>query len=320
VIVASNAFGLGIDQPNVRVVIHIGPIYRMRDYGQESGRGRRDGQPSEAIILIKAGRQEALQEQFRRPVRRVISSMDKAQIEQEKVDRFISGMKCRRIHLDQEMDGRLDRIRCEEGEERCDVCQKDDEAAAEAEELQQAFAAQEQMLDSAIDIPSSSIMMQGSENASPSSSIDAPSSIELPDISRFANQSPLYRPQKSPTSSVTGSDPEFETDLITIADQYEYKAQQAEREQQRKSIQRQNQQEGHEVWELERQLEEWSGRCALCFIRGHKDSRHSINNCVQRGSSEIRKGWQEMKKLMAKNYWFELFSCCFDCHVPQAIC
>ena len=139
-IVASNAFGLGIDQPDVRVVIHVGSIYRMRDYRQESGRGGRDGQRSEAIILVEAGRQEALQGQFRRPVRRVISPMDKAQIEREKVNRFISGERCRRIHLDQDMDGRTNRIRCEEGEERCDVCWKDDEAAAEADALQQAFA------------------------------------------------------------------------------------------------------------------------------------------------------------------------------------
>ena len=80
VVVASNAFGLGIDQPDVRVVIHIGPIHRMRDYGQESGRGGRDGQRSEAIILVEAGRQEALQTQFRRQsmYRGAIRSMDKA--------------------------------------------------------------------------------------------------------------------------------------------------------------------------------------------------------------------------------------------------
>lgn len=27
-----------------------------------------------------------------------------------------------------------------------------------------------------------------------------------------------------------------------------------------------------------------------------------------------------MRKLMKDNRWFGLFSCCFDCHVPQAIC
>jgi len=55
VVVASNAFGLGIDQPNVRVVVHVGPIYQMAAYGQESGRAGRDRQPSEAIIMVGTG-------------------------------------------------------------------------------------------------------------------------------------------------------------------------------------------------------------------------------------------------------------------------
>ena len=55
VVVATNAFGLGIDRPDVRVVIHIGPIYQMRSYSQESGRAGRDGQRSEAIILMPVG-------------------------------------------------------------------------------------------------------------------------------------------------------------------------------------------------------------------------------------------------------------------------
>jgi superfamily II DNA helicase RecQ len=61
VVVATNAFGLGIDRPDVRVVVYIGPIYQMRGYSQESGRAGRDGKRSEAIILMPVGRQEALQ-------------------------------------------------------------------------------------------------------------------------------------------------------------------------------------------------------------------------------------------------------------------
>jgi superfamily II DNA helicase RecQ len=61
VVVANNTFGLGIDRPDVRVVVHIGPVYQMRNYSQESGRAGRDGKRSEAIILIPVRRQEALQ-------------------------------------------------------------------------------------------------------------------------------------------------------------------------------------------------------------------------------------------------------------------
>jgi superfamily II DNA helicase RecQ len=127
VIIASNAFGLGIDEPNVRVVVHVGPIHQLENYGQESGQGGRDGKWSEAIILVEVGRQEALQRQQaqsrRQPICRGIRVVDK-QLEREKVNQFISGERCRRICLDQEMDGRIDRVRCEDGEERCDVCRR----------------------------------------------------------------------------------------------------------------------------------------------------------------------------------------------------
>ena len=96
--------------------------------------------------------------------------------------------------------------------------------------------------------------------------------------------------------------------------------QQAQREEVRQSIQRQNQQEGQEIWELEQQLEVWKGRCPLCFIRGHISSRHSIEDCVQNGANDICERWKEMKKLMGRDHLFERFSCCYDCHVPQDIC
>ncbi|KEQ68692.1 P-loop containing nucleoside triphosphate hydrolase protein, partial [Aureobasidium namibiae CBS 147.97] len=51
VFVATNALGLGIDAPTIRVVIHIGVRRSMRDFVQESGRAGRDRQWSESIIM-----------------------------------------------------------------------------------------------------------------------------------------------------------------------------------------------------------------------------------------------------------------------------
>jgi len=51
VFTATNALGLGIDAPTIRVVIHVGIREKMRDYAQESSRAGRDGLRSEAIML-----------------------------------------------------------------------------------------------------------------------------------------------------------------------------------------------------------------------------------------------------------------------------
>ncbi|KAL6416340.1 uncharacterized protein AUP68_00557 [Ilyonectria robusta] len=110
VIVATNALGLGIDVPDIRVVLHIEMPFEMADYAQQSGRAGRDGLRSEAIIVrvdIKGvpGRQRPLV------------------VEDAATDDYISGRVCRRVIMDSVMDGRTDRDGCEEGEELCDICQ-----------------------------------------------------------------------------------------------------------------------------------------------------------------------------------------------------
>ena len=99
VIVATNALGLGIDIPNVRLILHMGSPKSLLDFSQESGRAGRDGFDSVSILL----------------------HMNKFQIDGDMYS-FIHTDGCRRGQLDRTMDG-VHRIGgCRENELLCDRC------------------------------------------------------------------------------------------------------------------------------------------------------------------------------------------------------
>jgi superfamily II DNA helicase RecQ len=113
VFTATNALGLGVDAPTIRAVVHVGIVRKVRHYAQESGRAGRDGLASEAIIM--RGVRVTQRGQVQVPT-------FKDDVEKD-MQLFIGGEGCMRVVIDQAMDGRVDRIGCEEGEEPCQRCQ-----------------------------------------------------------------------------------------------------------------------------------------------------------------------------------------------------
>ena len=64
VIVSTNAFGMGIDKPEVRLVVHLDLPDSLEAYFQEAGRGGRDGKKSFAVLLYNAGDAQRLEKAY----------------------------------------------------------------------------------------------------------------------------------------------------------------------------------------------------------------------------------------------------------------
>jgi ATP-dependent DNA helicase RecQ len=115
VVVATIAFGMGIDKPNVRWVVHADLPRSVEGYYQETGRAARDGEPADTLLLYGPGDVAAL----RWHIEKMESAVEqrRAEARLKEILRYAESTACRRVlllaHFDERHGG---------GCGRCDVC------------------------------------------------------------------------------------------------------------------------------------------------------------------------------------------------------
>ncbi|MDR0463138.1 MAG: ATP-dependent DNA helicase [Pseudomonadales bacterium] len=120
IIIATNAFGMGVDKPNVRFVIHDQMSSNLENYYQEIGRGGRDGEVADCYLLYLEGDLRINQRFIDNSKDAFPEQIETLNLKLRVVEKYVAEYACRQQAILNYFDEK-----CESGCGHCDFCLKD---------------------------------------------------------------------------------------------------------------------------------------------------------------------------------------------------
>ena len=286
VFTSTNALGLGIDVASIRIVVHVGAREGMRQFVQESGRAGRNGDGSESITMraYRTDRDGRVQ-------------WDRIRGIEEAMEEFLQGEQCRRVTLDREMDGRVDRVSCEEGEEVCDVCRhirrkrrREDEEGEEGEESEVGRACE-----------------GGEENVEGFVRAEAGLQAKRRRVAAAEQRQSRVREIRAGEEAAVAQQEGLEALQFEEEMRQHRTIRSRQVEQQVQAAQRA---EG-----LEGLFRKWQEQCVLCTNRQDHVDWRVCRQCTEEERGRMQQMWDALQSVP-----FERFSGCTFCRAPQGIC